>query len=59
MAYCEDVAYSSLHYDIPMVERIKAMHVMIPKMLLGTFYELADFKKWNKSKNLGKTAKAA
>ena len=25
-AYCEDVAYSSLHYDIPMVEGIKAVH---------------------------------
>ena len=37
MAYWEDVAYSSLHYDIPMVERIKALHSNDPKNVAGNF----------------------
>ena len=31
MAYWEDVAYNSLHYDIPVVEGIKATHKGDPK----------------------------
>ena len=47
---------SSLPYTI---NAINTENSNDPKVLLGTFYELADFRKWNKSKNLGKTAKEA
>ena len=37
MAYWADVAYSSLHCDIPMVEKIKAMHSNDPKNVVRNF----------------------
>ena len=34
MAYWEDVAYNSLHYDIPTVEGIDVTHKSDPKKML-------------------------